>query len=329
MTDGVTAADTSEEPEATMALDIYQAHLDASTRLVFEGAAEAYCEHAQLPFVFRTGEGVEVIETATDLAADIRQIHHWLLSRGVTDYHRIARSARFLDDDTIEGFHITYALQGAIQVVEPYASRMLLRRVDGGTWKTTYAEHELRDALYPGHDARAQHGLFSQTWTHSPSAVTRDQGQALTLYAAQIDAIVEAVNARDFERLLAMYDLPYHVHDTTGDTVVETVDVVRRHYDLFLKIMAEAGADSIRSTTTSAVFVTDDRLLGYHETSLMRGDEARFGPIRARFILIDKDGDWRVKSVANAITTAAVESGRLSLSPAIPTLREIEKRTKT
>lgn len=326
MTDHVTAADA---PRTADAIDIYQAHLDASTRLVFEGAAETYCEHAQLPFVFRTGEGVEVIETATDLAADIRQVYYWLLSRGVTEYHRIARSARYLDDDTIEGFHLTYALQGANQVVEPYASRMLLRRAEGGMWKTTYGEHELRDPLYPGHDARAEHGIFSPNWSRPPSAVTRDQAQALTLYRAGIDAIVEAVNTRDLERILTLYDLPYQVHDSTGDTVVDTVDTIREHYDLFQKIMAEAGADSIRSTTSSAMFVTDDRLLGYHETSLMHGDEERFGPIRSRFLLINKNDDWRVKSVANAITTAAIHDGTLHLSPAIPTLREIEKRTKT
>jgi len=57
------------------AIDIYQSHLDASTRLVFRGAAEAYAEHVQLPFVFRTAQGVEVIETKSDLHGDISQLH--------------------------------------------------------------------------------------------------------------------------------------------------------------------------------------------------------------------------------------------------------------
>ena len=77
------------------------------------GAAEAYAEHVQLPFVFRTAQGVEVIETKSDLHGDISQLHEWLASQGVTDYHRIARTARYLDADTIEGFHVTYALRGA------------------------------------------------------------------------------------------------------------------------------------------------------------------------------------------------------------------------
>ena len=316
-------------PGAVEALDIYQAHLDVSTQLVFTGAAEAYCAHAQLPFVFRTGEGVAVIETVADLADDIRQVHHWLLSRGATDYHRIARSARHLDDDTIEGFHLTYALQGALQIVEPYASRMLLRRGDDGMWRASFAEHELRDALYPGHDARAQHGLFAGTWDRAPTGLSRDQAPALPLYRATIEAVAEAVNRRDFDGVLAHYDLPYQVHDETGDTLVETATVAREHYEMFLKIIAEAGADRIRVNASSAVFLTDDRLLGYHEASLMRGDDLRFGPIRSRFLLIHRDGDWRVKSVANAIAKAVPDAGTLVLSPAIPTLREIEKRTRT
>jgi hypothetical protein len=317
------------DPGPTQALDIYQAHLDISTRLVFDGAAEAYCGHAQLPYVFRTGEGVEVLETAADLAADIMRVHDWLRGKGVTNFHRIARSARFLDDDTIEGFHLTYALQGVLQVVEPYASRMILRRA-GEAWKSTYAEHELQDGLYPGHHARAQHGLFAAHWDRPPPAVTRDQAEALSLYRARIDAIAEAVNTRDFERLAAHYHLPYRLHDDTGDTVVEDAAQTRAHFDLFLKICAGVGADRIRSTSSSAVFLADDQLLGYHETHLMHGDEVRFGPIRSRFLLIKTDGEWRVKSVANAIsTTTTLEDGTLTLSPAIPTLREIEKRTKT
>jgi hypothetical protein len=318
---------TANDPQPLDAIDIYQAHLDMSTRLVFEGAAEAYCAHAQLPYVFRTGEGVEVMETAADLAADVERVHDWLRSKGVTNFHRIARSARFLDDDTIEGFHLTYALQGVIQIVEPYASRMILRRV-GDRWKTTYGEHELQDGLYPGHHARAQHGLFAEHWDRPPVTVTRDQSEALALYRSRIDAISEAVNTRDFERLVAQYDMPYRLHDDTGDTVVDSAAMARKIYDLFLKICAEAGADQIRSRVSSAVFLADDQLMGYHETDLMRGDDVRFGPIRSRFLLILKDGDWRVKSVANAISTTAVESGTLHLSPAIPTLRDIEKRMK-
>ncbi|MFW5655079.1 MAG: hypothetical protein ACOCYW_05460 [Roseicyclus sp.] len=310
------------------AIDIFQAHLDVSTRLVVDGAAEAYVLHAQLPYIFRTAEGIEVIETAAGLADDARRVRDWLASKGVTDFHRIARSARYLDAETIEGFHMTYALHGAIQTVDPYASRMILRRV-GGMWKTCYAEHELSDGLYPGRDARAAHGLFAESWARAPSAPTRDQAQALPLYRDRIEAMAEAVNARAFDRVLALYDLPYHLHDDTGDTTVDSEVTVRRHLDLFLKICAGAGADTIRNTASSAAFLSDERLVGYHETRLMRGGEVRFGPIRSRSLLILKDGDWRVKSVANAISTAAAESGKLELSPGIPTLRDIEKRTKT
>ena len=127
------------------AVDIYQAYLDVSTRLVIDGEAEAYCDHVQLPFVFRTGAGVEVVETRADLASDIMRAHDWMKQKSVSDYHRIAREAQFLDEETIEGFHVTYALRGAVPVLEPYSSRAILRRT-GDSWRVSFAEHELRDA---------------------------------------------------------------------------------------------------------------------------------------------------------------------------------------
>jgi hypothetical protein len=321
--------DRAIDPQARDAIDIYQEHLDVSTRLVFEGAAEAYGAHAQLPFVFRTGGGVEVIETAADMAADIRQIHHWLRSKGVTDYHRIARSARYLDPDTIEGFHVTYALQGAIQILQPYASRMILRQVDGA-WKTSFAEHELREALYPGHDARAQHGLFAEQWARAPSALTREQCQAQPLYQSRLDIIAEAVNADRFEDFLANYHLPYQMHRADWDDLAVDAARTRKLYGLLHEQMRELGADRIVLASTSATFLADDRLLGYHTASLMRGDEVRFGPVRSRIILTDKGGgDWRVKSIADALATSGLDGGELKMSPNMPTLREIEKRTKT
>jgi hypothetical protein len=62
------------------AIDIYQAYLDVSTRLVLTGESEAYADHVQLPFVFRTARGVEIIETRADLITDMQKVYDWLAS---------------------------------------------------------------------------------------------------------------------------------------------------------------------------------------------------------------------------------------------------------
>jgi hypothetical protein len=315
------------DPGEAEAIDILQAHLDASTPLVVAGAAEAYRIHAQLPFVFRTAEGVEVIETGHELERDTLRVHGWLTSKGVTDFFRIARSARYVDHATIEGYHVTYALQGALQIVEPYTSRMILRRVDG-IWKTSYAEHELSDGLYPGHDAHATHGLFSDSWANAPTLPTRDQTEALPLYQSRLDAICTALNRRDFAWLAAIYDLPFRLHLDTGDMEFETAEDLRRYHELLLSTRAEHDADPIDFRATSAVFLSDTRLLGYHQSALTRGTELLFGPMKARTILVERGGEWRVRSATASLSLSAVKAGRLELSGPIPTLRDIEKRMK-
>lgn len=310
------------------AIDIYQAHLDASTRLVFRGEPEAYAEHAQLPFVFRTAQGVEVIETAKDLGGDIRQVHEWLGSQGVTDYHRIAREARYLDDDTIEGFHVTYALRGATPVVDPYVSRMILKRTND-MWRTCYAEHELADALYPRRNAQARHGLFSSRWARGPADPARDPAQALPIYARTLAAIVEDANGGDFDAWHAHFTAPYSVHYDAGDYTVSTPEDGRVFWTLLQRSMERTGADRVTVRPISAHFLSDDRLFGYHQVTLSSDGETRFGPVRSRMIMVLKDGRWLCTSVTDAITTTSLEDGAFEPSADLPTMREIQKRMKT
>jgi hypothetical protein len=310
------------------AIDIYQAHLDISTRLVFRGDAEAYAAHAQLPFVFRTAQGVEVIETARDLSDDIHQLQEWLTCQGVTDYHRIARSARFLDEDTIEGFHVTYALRGATPVVTPYANRMILKRA-GTIWKTSYAEHEIADALYPRRNAQARHGFFSAQWSAGPPWPVPASDKALPIYAKTVAAIAEAAGGEDFDAVHAHYTVPYQVHHDHEDYTIATPEDGRVFWDALHRSMAHTGADRVTVRPDSALFLSDTRILGYHDVSLTRDGETRFGPVRGRMILVLKDGRWLCTSVANALSTKAFQEGEFETSPDLPTLREIHERMKT
>jgi len=310
------------------AIDIYQVHLDVSTRLVFRGDTEAYAEHAQLPFVFRTAQGVEVIETARDLSEDIRQLHEWLGSQGVTDYHRIARDARYLDGDTIEGFHVTYALRSATPVVEPYASRMILKRV-GQIWKTSYAEHEIADALYPRRNAQARHGMFSEQWSEWPAGQMPDPAQAMPIYARTTASIADTANGKGFDAWHDHYTVPYQVHYDSGDYTISTPGEARVFWDMLHQTMARTGADRFTIRPASALFLSDTRVLGYHDIALTRDGETRFGPVRSRMILVLTDGRWRCTSVANALSTKAFQEGEFEPSPDLPTLREIHERMKT
>jgi hypothetical protein len=210
------------------AVDIYQRHLDVSTRFVVAGDAEGYTVHAQLPFVFRTAMGVEVAETAADMAHDIRRVHEAIKALGATDYFRIARSARFLDDSTVEGFHVTHALRGAVPVFEPYESRMILRLVNGA-WKTCFAEHELAHPVLSGRKPHALTGVFSSRWTGADARPAADPAEALPIYRATVGRIASFATDGDFENWIALYTTPHTVHYDTGDDQVETMEDARRY----------------------------------------------------------------------------------------------------
>ena len=309
------------------AVDVYQAHLDVSTRFVFAGDADAYAVHVQLPFVFCTAQGVEVVETAADMADDIGRIHDALKAQGTTDYHRIARSARYLDENTIEGFHVTYALRGAVPVFEPYESRMILRLTDG-TWKTCFAEHEVSDPVLSGRNPRAMHGLFGERWGGAAKHAPDDPRDALQLYGAMLDTIVARIEEGDVEGWLSHYTWPYTVHYDTGDDILQTPEDANRYMDALRRTMAEVGADRLTVRPTMALYLSQDRLLGYHEISLTRDGVCLFGPVQSRIVMVLRDGAWLCHSVANALSTLALSRGEMVPADTLPTLREIAKRTK-
>jgi hypothetical protein len=310
------------------AVDIYQTHLDVSTRFVFKGDATGYLDHVQLPFVFRTAQGAEVVETAADMAGDIARIHASLTALRTTDYHRIARSARYLDDSTIEGFHVTYALHNAVPVLEPYESRMILRHA-GGVWKASFAEHELSNPILSHRSAQAMHGVFSSRWNTPPSHGRRSQLEALPLYRSVVKKIAEHASGTDADAWYACYTQPYTVHYDEGDGVIETADQSRRFHTLLHEAMDNCGADTLTVKPTSAIFLSDDRLLGYHNATLTRNEETLFGPVQSRMILVEENGNWLCNSVSNALSTSALAEGTLVRSDTFPTMREIQKRTKT
>jgi hypothetical protein len=309
------------------AVDAYQAHLDISTRFVFNGDAEGYARHAQLPFVFCTAQGVEVVETAADMAHDIHRMHDAIRSHGATDYHRIARSARYLDTDTIEGFHVTYALRGAIKVFEPYESRMILRRVDD-LWKACFAEHELSDPVLSGRNPRALHGMYSDRWAGAEKHAPDNPKDALHVYSARLGSVVARLQAGDVEGWLAHYTWPYTVHYDTGDDVLQTREDADRYVSALQRTMADVGADRLTVQPTMAFYLSEDRLLGYHEISLTRDGECLFGPVQSRIVMVLRDGVWLCNSVANALSTLALARGEMVATDTLPTLREIAKRTK-
>jgi hypothetical protein len=130
---------TPARPDAGSAHAIYQAYLDQVTAWVWAGedakvaASMAYPQTivtTDCEMTFDTTEGpAQMVRAVADFRASLRRL-------GATEYHRICSDARFLDDGRrIEGSHVTYVLRGGTYALEPFVSRMAMRRDAADRWR--------------------------------------------------------------------------------------------------------------------------------------------------------------------------------------------------
>lgn len=311
----------------TSAQDIYQSFLDQITKVLLSYDVESYCKHVTLPFAFRTGAGEVVIETKEDLIFDMTEIYDWLQSHGVTDYHRICRSARYLPNGDIDGVHVTYALNTAITVIPPYANRCILRRVDGN-WTVVLSEHEIANPLVPGHNTVVTPGAFSDNWPGSGDDFDADPGTALSVYQAAISRMDDMCNAGDFDGWIKCFRMPHAIHYDHIDHSVETDDDARAFFLMVGETMRTSKADKIERSANFAAFVSKTRLLGYHDTHMKRDGAICFGPVKSRMILEDIDGVWQCTNVTNSLSNDRFADGAFTPTTTLPTLRAISKRMK-
>lgn len=317
--------DDNTAQTAASARVVLQAFLDRTSKIVLNGDAEGYCKHLLLPFVFRTAAGEVVIETEEDLLQDSQEICDWLTSHGVTDYHRICRSAEYLPNGDIDGVHVTYAMHNSVTIMPPYANRSLLRRVDGD-WKVVLSEHELANPLMPGLDASVTPGLFSDDWPGGRDGFDGDPKTALDTYQSAISRLDAMCHARDFPGWIACFTMPHAVHYDHVDHNVDTSDDARAFFDGLGDSMDALAADVIKRTASFAAFVSKTRLLGYHDTYMTKDGVRCFGPVKSRMILEHSDGVWRCANVTNSLSNDRFADGAPRLTTTLPTLRDIKKR---
>ncbi|MFN0113363.1 MAG: hypothetical protein ACKVPY_01655 [Paracoccaceae bacterium] len=133
-------------PETAQA--IYQKILDLLSYAALLGDTELLTRHIRLPFAFATEGGEFALRTEPELIAYCLSFTETLRHLGATDYIRIAREARWLAPDRIEGVHYSHTIRRAERLVAPYASRMIVEQKDG-VWAVTRANHKLTNDRVP------------------------------------------------------------------------------------------------------------------------------------------------------------------------------------
>ncbi|OAN75347.1 hypothetical protein A8B78_16410 [Jannaschia sp. EhC01] len=310
----------------TRAQEIYQTHLDITSALVLSGDTHTFArDHIASVFIYRTGEGTTVIETVEDQTKDMQKVTQWLINRGATEYHRIARQARFLSPNMIEGFHTTYAMHGAVNLTKPYHSRQLLRLEDG-QWRTQMAEHELAASLFINKTPTPMPGLFSGAWQLDRDVPTHSEADAIGIYRDLIAAMDADNTNGNFEGYAARFAYPSHIHHIDGDTAISGPDDLRPFFFRIRFTMEDLGATHMKRTATFAAFSDPDRIIGYHDAVLMRGDTLCFATVKSRQIYENRDGRWLCVAITNSLPTIVPDGAVPKPADRLPTIRQIEER---
>lgn len=130
------------------AISIYQGMLDTVSQAVMTNDFDAYVSCICLPYVIRTHTAVFTLHVEADLRDMLQNLHQGLHQRGVTDYVRIARTARFSSYCHIEGLHFTHMLRDGERIAAPHsASQSLI--LSGTAWRFIEARYAIENDTLP------------------------------------------------------------------------------------------------------------------------------------------------------------------------------------
>ena len=127
---------------------LYQDALDAVSRAVLTGDDKLYLSRMSLPYALTTHRGHFVITDRDEVVAIFQTLSASLREKGVTDYVRITREARYLRPDVIEGLHFTHILCNGERITQPHASRQRLV-LQSGEWRFAAAFYGIENDTLP------------------------------------------------------------------------------------------------------------------------------------------------------------------------------------
>lgn len=308
--------------------EIYQDFLDETSAALLRGDPTVFCDRVALPFVMRTADGEIILESRDDLLEDTQKVVQAMREMQVTDYIRLVRKARYLDENTIEGWHKTYVMHNANTVTPPYHSRLVFRR-QGETWRVALAEHELQSRTLPVSIMRSQPGVFEAQWDEMMDSIASTQARAEPVYAAYLASLDKTNHAHDFEAWTRHYAWPTQFHLPDSDHVITDPETVRGPvFENQCNMAVDGKPARIERRVKHAEFLNDDRIIGYHDTVWLADGDVVHGPVACRMILREEEGRLIAEHVSNTLRDDLFESGTLAHAGTLPTIREIQRRRR-
>ncbi len=129
-------------------LTIYQIVIDKMSTAVMTGDTDICLRHVAVPFTVITRMGTFTATNEEDMVQAFLTFVREMKARGATDYIRLAREARYLAPDVIEGVHVTHTIRGAQRMIAPFAARARLAQ-QGEIWRITHMNHAIVNTTWP------------------------------------------------------------------------------------------------------------------------------------------------------------------------------------
>ena len=123
-------------------------------------------------------------------------------------------------------------------------------------------------------------------------------------FQAFLDAIVDSVRSRDFERFLGHFTLPQTVITGEGTAVLTQPAQVRAGFDAYVLLLERLGVTDYVRTASSLHMISPVLATGVYQTHLLRNGLRMIDPFPSTATLRCDDGAWRVTSVMSAIPQA-------------------------
>ena len=129
-------------------IDTLQAFLDRVSASVMGDDWETYRAGVDLPLLLITATASLAVTDEPALRTSFDDFVAALRAMRITDFMRLATSAEHVTDDLMAGRYETEMLSRGTRVVQPFPSRIILRRVED-SWRAAVIVNPIMNARWP------------------------------------------------------------------------------------------------------------------------------------------------------------------------------------
>ncbi|MEP3637324.1 MAG: hypothetical protein ABJN14_08705 [Paracoccaceae bacterium] len=312
---------------AHKAIAILQSMLDHQSDCLMARDWDGLHDTFSLPYkrVFINSE--TIIETRKDTQIGHTSFLNSLESLGVNQFIRLATDAEFLGKDYIEGFYVSHVLRGTVPMVPSYNNRLVLKRTNE-TWCIIEIESSIVVPQWPP-DLSIKPTATIAPHLGSKNDVRRSLAEPLSLYQAFLDAYGQTITDKKFDAFCALYCFPCSYHSLTKDLIVKGPEDLTQVFDDLSGSYDGRRGDNLVRTADRAEFLQADLICGYHTARVYRNGKQSAPPLKSRMLLKRHNTEWRLVSVTNALDDDSYSLETPRPNNQLPTLREIQERTKS